>query len=43
MTYGKRVPPTLGRVRALLLFFIVCLVVSGATAVPLETELKVLA
>jgi hypothetical protein len=30
-------------VRALLLFFIACLVVSGATAIPLETELKLLA
>ena|SRR5688572_13680292 len=33
----------LGRIRCLLLFVIVGLVVSGATAIPLETELKLLA
>lgn len=33
---------TLLRIRALLLFFIFGLVVSGATALPLETELKIL-
>lgn len=34
---------TLCRVRALLLLFMACLVVSGATAIPLETELNFLA
>ena len=36
-------PPTLlKRIRLLLLLFIVGLVISGATAIPLETELKLL-
>jgi hypothetical protein len=43
MTHEKRVRPPLGRVRALLLVFMACLVFSGATAIPLETELKLLA
>jgi hypothetical protein len=35
--------PLLKRIRLLLLLFLVGLVVSGATAIPLETELKLLA
>jgi hypothetical protein len=33
---------TLCRIRAQLLVFVACLVISGATAIPLETELKLL-
>ena len=36
-------PTLLKRIRLLLLLFIVGLVISGATAIPLETELKLLA
>jgi hypothetical protein len=43
MTYGEPVLPLLSRVRALLLVFMACLVMSGATAIPLETELRLLA
>jgi hypothetical protein len=36
-------PPTLGRVRVLIVLVIVALVISGATAIPLESELRLLA
>jgi hypothetical protein len=42
MTPKSHSNSTLGRIRLLLLFVIVGLVLSGATAIPLETELKLL-
>jgi len=35
-------PTFLNRIRLLILLFIVGLIISGATAIPLETELKLL-
>lgn len=43
MTHEERVRLLLDRIRVLLLVFTACLVVSGATAIPLETELKLFA